>query len=103
MKSAIAIIFAGVLLALPPGLGTGAVVAQEERDCVAALEAQQQVESGAIMELPDAARRAGLERKFIGDQARLCNVDGSPHWVVSVMNDSGESERIVLNAQGNSQ
>jgi hypothetical protein len=55
--------------------------AQEESDCVGAREAQQAVESGEIMELPDAARRAGLERKFIGQQARLCNVDGSPHWV----------------------
>lgn len=63
-------------------------------------EAQEAVESGRVLELPSAARRAGLEKKFIGDEARLCNVDGSPHWVVSVMNDAGDSERIVLNAQG---
>lgn len=101
MKRGIAILLAGFVLALPLGLGfSGAAFAQEERDCVGAREAQQAVESGEIMELPDAARRAGLERKFIGQQARLCNVNGSPHWVVSVMNDAGESERIVLNAQG---
>ncbi len=102
MKRAIAIVVAGLGLALPFGLASsGAAAAQEQGDCVGAREAQQAVESGQIMELPDAARRAGLERKFIGQQAQLCNVDGSPHWVVSVMNNSGESERIVLNAQGN--
>jgi hypothetical protein len=101
MKRAIAIVLAGHLLALPLGLGSSGVFAQEESNCLGAREAQQAVESGEIMELPDAARRAGLERKFIGQQARLCEVDGSPHWVVSVMNESGASERIVLNAQGN--
>jgi hypothetical protein len=102
MKRAIITAMAGLVLALPLGFGSsGAAAAQEESDCVSAREAQQAVETGQIMELPDAARRAGLERKFIGDQARLCNVDGSPHWVVSVMNDSGESERVVLDAQGN--
>jgi len=102
MKRMIAIAVAGLLMGLPLGLGSaGLAVAQGESDCVGAREAQQAVESGEIMELPDAARRAGLERKFIGQQAQLCNVDGSPHWVVSVMNASGESERIVLNAQGN--
>ncbi|HQZ12755.1 MAG TPA: hypothetical protein PK286_07685 [Devosia sp.] len=102
MKRLIAIVVAAVLMVVPVGFGSsGVVFAQEEGDCMGAREAQQAVESGQIMELPDAARRAGLERKFIGQQARLCNVDGSPHWVVSVMNNSGESERIVLNAQGN--
>ena len=80
----------------------GAAAAQEDSNCVSSRQAQQAVESGQVMQLPEAARRAGIEqRKFIGDEAQLCDVDGAPHWIVSVMKDNGDSERIVLNAQGN--
>ena len=78
MKRGIAILLAGFVLALPLGFGSfGAAFAQEERDCVGAREAQQAVESGEIMELPDAARRAGSNGNSSVSR-RLCNVNGSP-------------------------
>lgn len=100
MNRRISTIVAAFILALPVALASsGAPGAQENGDCVSARQAQQAVEAGEIMELPDAARRAGVEQKYIGD-ARLCDVGGSQHWVVNVMSEDGESERIVLNAEG---
>jgi hypothetical protein len=100
MNSMIATTIAAVVLALPLGLAPVSASAQDENDCVSALEAQQAVEAGEILELPDAAARAGVNQKYIDNQARLCEVDGSPHWIVNVMNELGNSQRIVLNALG---
>ena len=100
--------FSPAVLALPLALlfaaaPMGAAVAQEG-DCVNASQAQRLVESGELLNLPEALARAGKDNvKLIGSQARLCNVSGTPHWVMSVMNSYGESERIVLNAQAGSQ
>jgi hypothetical protein len=102
MERTIATVIAASTLAISLAFASfGAAAAQEDGNCVSSRQAQQAVESGEVMQLPEAARRAGIEQKFIGDEARLCDVDGAPHWVVSVMRDNGESERIVLNAQGN--
>lgn len=102
MKTSTATTLAALLLALPLALvASGAPAAQENGNCVTARQAQQAVEAGEILELPEAAQREGIDRKFIGDEARLCDIDGSPHWVVNVMSESGDSERVVLNAQGN--
>jgi hypothetical protein len=76
----------------------GPALAQGD-DCMTARQAQQAVEAGEILELPDAARRAGVAQKYIDSQARLCEVNGEPHWIVNVMNELGNSQRIVLNAQ----
>lgn len=103
MKMTFAASLIGALvLAAPLSLGpAGPSFAQgSEGKCVTAKQAQVAVESGEILELPDAARRAGVDQKFIDSQARLCDVNGSPHWIVNVMNESGDSERVVLNAEG---
>jgi hypothetical protein len=102
MKRTIPTILAASILAISLAFGAfGAAAAQEDSDCVSSRQAQQAVENGQVLQLPEAARRAGIEQKFIGDEARLCDVNGGPHWIVSVMKDNGDSERIVLNAQGN--
>ena len=95
------IILSAALLSLSLALvPAGVAPAQEEGDCLSAREAQQAVESNEIIGLAAALRREGKDNlKPIGNEARLCNVDGTPHWVISVMNDYGDSERIVLNAQ----
>jgi hypothetical protein len=100
MKRMITSTLTALYLTLPLALAsTGAPAAQEDGNCVTALTAQQAVEAGEILELPVAARREGLEQKFIGDEARLCEIGGAPHWVVNVMSPAGDSERVVLNAR----
>ena len=92
---------AAASIVLPFALGpTGSALAQDDRDCVSARQAQQAVEAGEILDLPGAAAREGVAEKYIGDEARLCEIDGRPHWVVIVQNAYGDSQRIVLNAQG---
>lgn len=101
MSSTVATTLTAIWLSLPIALASsGAPVAQDDGSCVSSRQAQQAVEAGEILDLSSAAQREGIDRKFIGDEARLCDVDGSPHWVVNVMSESGDSERIVLNAQG---
>lgn len=101
MKSTIATTIAAVSLALPMALFSfGAPAAQEDGNCVNARQAQLWVESGEVLQLRDAAQREGVNPKYIGD-AQLCGPDGGRHWVVSVMNESGDSRRISLNAQAN--
>lgn len=98
----IAAVIIALQLALPVALAAGAPASAQEGDaCLSARQAQEAVEAGEILELPAAARREGLVEKFIGDEARLCTIDGMPHWVVNVMSSAGYSERIVLNAQAN--
>jgi hypothetical protein len=97
----IATTFAAAFVVLPLSVApVGAALAQGEGDCVSPLQAQQAVEAGRILDLSSAAAREGVARKFIGDEARLCEIDGSPHWVVILQNAAGDSERVVLNAQG---
>lgn len=101
MKTRIATTIAAISLALPMALiSFGAPAAQEDGSCVNARQAQQWVEAGDILQLRDAAQREGVNPKYIGD-ARLCGPEGSRHWVVSVINESGDSKRISLNAQAN--
>lgn len=99
MNSMLATTLAAFVLALPLVPVSGPALAQGN-NCVSARQAQQAVESGEILELPDAARRAGVDRKYIDNQAQLCDVDGAPHWIVNMMNEYGDSERVVLNALG---
>jgi len=102
MERTIATVIAASTLAISLAFASfGAAAAQEDGNCVSSRQAQQAVESAAADGMRVDIGRAGIEQKFIGDEARLCDVDGAPHWVVSVMRDNGESERIVLNAQGN--
>ena len=102
MTTTITTAFAAIFLALPIALvASGAPAAQEDGNCVSARQAQQAVEAGNVLGLAAAAGGEGIDRKFIGDEARLCDIDGAPHWVVNVMSESGESQRIVLNAQAN--
>jgi hypothetical protein len=101
MNSVVATTLTALWLSLPIGLASSvAPAAQEDGNCVSSRQAQEAVEAGEILDLSSAAQREGIDRKFIGDEARLCDVEGSPHWVVNVMSESGDSERIVLNAQG---
>lgn len=102
MTTTVTTFLAAISLALPLALtASGTPAAQEDGNCVSARQAQQAVEAGEILGLAAAARGEGIDRKFIGDEARLCDIDGAPHWVVNVMSESGESQRIVLNAQAN--
>lgn len=102
MNTVISTVFAAFFLALPMSLASvGAPAAQEGDNCVTARQAQQAVEAGEILGLAEAASEEGVDQKFISDEARLCDIEGAPHWIVNVMSRSGESQRIVLNAQGN--
>ncbi len=101
MKTMIATSLTALMLALPLSFGTAGAAVAQDGNCVGSREAQQAVEAGEVLGLAEAARDQGGEQSFIGEEARLCDIDGAPHWVVNMMNEQGESERIVLNAQGN--
>lgn len=101
MRSLVATSLLALLFVLPLPLGTASAAVAQDGNCVSSREAQQAVEAGEVLGLADAASRQGEGQKYIGEEARLCDIDGAPHWVVNMMNEQGESERIVLNAQGN--
>lgn len=101
MKFSPILLAAALVLSLPLSLASSLATAQD-RDCLNAKQAQRLVESGDLLDVPEALSRAGVENARPIGQARLCDRDDVPHWIVNVMNAYGDSERIVLNAQANS-
>ena len=79
----------------------GAAHAQDHGDCLNKRDIQQAIESGEIAPLADIMAEAGVNERPLSVQ--VCDVDGSPHYVVNMMDSYGDSQRIVLNAQDGSQ
>ena len=78
----------------------GAAVAQE-RDCLSKQDIQDRLANGLIAPLADAMDRAGVKGRPLSVQ--VCDVDGSDHYIVNMMDSDGESESVTLNAEDGSQ
>jgi hypothetical protein len=79
----------------------GATMAQDYGDCLNKRDIQQAIEDGKISPLADVMAQAGINERPLSVQ--VCEVDGSPHYVVNMMDSYGDGQRIVLNAQDGSQ
>jgi hypothetical protein len=88
-----------VWLALPLALTPVGAASAQEDDCVSARQAQPLVEQGLVLSVDEAMRREGVETT--PSSVRLCDADGSPYWLVNVMDAQADAKRIVLNAQTN--
>jgi hypothetical protein len=91
-------ILAATIVALPMAFAFGLPAFAQGGDCISGRQAQRAVDAGEIAQLPEAAAAAGVREKIISSSAKVCNVDGSPHWVVNVMDSYGESKSISLPA-----
>lgn len=95
-------ILAAMIVALLTGFGpAGAVVAQEERNCLSKQDIQDRLAQGLIAPLADAMTRAGIKGRPLSVQ--VCDVNGSSHYIVNMMDSYGESESVTLNAEDGSQ
>ena len=93
-------ILAATIVALLAGLGLpGAVMAQA--DCLSRQDIQDRLEQGLIAPLADAMNRAGVKGRPLSVQ--VCDVDGSDHYIVNMMDSDGESQSLTLNAEDGSQ
>lgn len=102
MNKSIVSILAAMAVALPMGLGlSGVAVAQEYDDCLNKRDIQQALENGEIAPLADVMDQAGISDRPLS--VKVCQIDGSPHYVVNMMDSYGDSKSIVLNAQDGSQ
>jgi len=92
---------AAMIVALLTGIGLpGAAVAQGTA-CLSKQDIQDRLSQGLIAPLADAMNRAGVKGRPLSVQ--VCDVDGSDHYIVNMMDSDGESERVTLNAEDGSQ
>jgi hypothetical protein len=96
-------IFAATFVALLAGISLpGAAVAQQNGDaCLSKQDIQNRLSQGLIAPLADAMSRAGVKGRPLSVQ--VCDVDGSDHYIVNMMDSDGESESVTLNAEDGSQ
>ena len=94
-------ILAATFVALLAGVALpGAAVAQEGA-CRSKQDIQNRLSQGLIAPLADAMSRAGVKGRPLSVQ--VCDVDGSDHYIVNMMDSDGESESVTLNAEDGSQ
>ncbi|MDP1730723.1 MAG: hypothetical protein Q8L54_05990, partial [Devosia sp.] len=95
MKTSHLNILAATIVALPLAFAVNwSAPAQGIGECITGRQAQRAVDAGEIAQLPDAAAAAGVRQKIISSSAKVCDINGSPHWVVNVMDSYGESRSI---------
>lgn len=93
-------ILAAMSMALLTGLGLpGAVVAQDDA-CLSKQDIQDRLAQGLIAPLADAMSRAGVKGRPLSVQ--VCDVNGSDHYIVNMMDSDGESQSVTLNAEDGS-
>ncbi len=90
---------AALALALPLALASIEAAPAQDNDCVGERMAQPLVEEGSVLGIVEAMRREGIQKRPTSVQ--LCDVDGSPYWLVNLTDEYGEAERKRLNAQVN--
>jgi hypothetical protein len=100
MKKMTANILAVTTVALLAGFGSLGAVAQD-RACLSKQDIQERLADGLIAPLADAMSRAGVKGRPLSVQ--VCDVDGSDHYIVNMMDSDGESESVTLNAEDGSQ
>ena len=93
-------ILAVTTVALLASFGSLGAVAQD-RDCRSKQDIQERLADGLIAPLADAMSRAGVKGRPLSVQ--VCDVGGSDHYIVNMMDSDGESESVTLNAEDGSQ
>lgn len=93
-------ILAVTTVALLAGFVSPGAVAQD-RDCLSKQDIQERLADGLIAPLADAMSRAGVKGRPLSVQ--VCDVGGSDHYIVNMMDSDGESESVTLNAEDGSQ
>jgi hypothetical protein len=101
MKKMTANILVATTVALLASFGSLGAVAAQERDCLSKQDIQARLADGLIAPLADAMSRAGVKGRPLSVQ--VCDVDGSDHYIVNMMDSDGESESVTLNAEDGSQ
>lgn len=100
MKHNFMTLLAATSLALPLAFASfGPAAAQAGGNCLSGREIQQGIDSGEIVPLDQAMSAAGVDDRPIG-RANVCERDGNLEYHVNIMDDYGESDTKVLNAQG---
>ena len=93
-------ILAAMAMALLAGIALpGAAVAQGEA-CLSKQDIQNRLSQGLIAPLADAMTRAGIKGRPLSVQ--VCDVGGSNHYIVNMMDSDGESQSVTLNAEDRS-
>ena len=93
-------ILAAMAMALLAGIGLpGAAVAQDDA-CLSKQDIQNRLSQGLIAPLADAMNRAGIKGRPLSVQ--VCDVGGSDHYIVNMMDSDGESQSVTLNAEDGS-
>ena len=94
-------ILAAMAMALLAGIGLpGAAVARGGDACLSKQDIQDRLKQGLIAPLADAMNRAGIKGRPLSVQ--VCDVDGSDHYIVNMMDSDGESQSVTLNAEDGS-
>lgn len=101
MKKSAVNILAATIVAMLVGVGLPAPGVAQERDCLSKQDIQDRLAQGLIAPLADAMNRAGVKGRPLSVQ--VCDVDGSDHYIVNMMDSEGESESVTLNAEDGSQ
>ena len=97
MKKMTANILVATTVALLASFGSLGAVAAQERDCLSKQDIQERLADGLIAPLADAMSRAGVKSRPLS--VHVCDVDGSDHYIVNMMDSDGESESVTLNAE----
>lgn len=101
MKKSTVNILAATIVAMLAGIGLPGPAVAQERDCLSKQDIQNRLAQGLIAPLADAMDRAGVKGRPLSVQ--VCDVDGSDHYIVNMMDSDGESESVTLNAEDGSQ
>ena len=101
MKKSTVNILAAMGVAMLAGIGLSGPAMAQERDCLSKQDIQNRLAEGLIAPMADAMDRAGVKGRPLSVQ--VCDVDGSDHYIVNMMDSEGESESVTLNAEDGSQ
>jgi hypothetical protein len=94
-------ILAATIVALLASIGSLGAVAAQDGACLTKQDIQNRLSQGLIAPLADAMTRAGVKGRPLSVQ--VCDVGGSDHYIVNMMDSDGESQSVTLNAEDGSQ
>lgn len=99
-KTTVNILAATIVALLASLVLPGAALAQDGA-CLTKQDIQNRLSQGLIAPLADAMTRAGVTGRPLSVQ--VCDVGGSDHYIVNMMDSDGESQSVTLNAEDGSQ
>ena len=101
MKKSTVNILAAMGVAMLAGIGLSGPAMAQGGNCLSEQDIRERLTEGRITSLANAMNRAGVKGRPLSVQ--VCDVDGSDHYVVNMMDSEGESESVTLNAEDGSQ